>query len=185
MEQHRLFSTVNEIEPDEPYYELSPVHGGDLYDYFPSVRERRKKSSSIVMMLVSTIVLIGNLGWFVLVASITGVSQRATELSHVLNLATSLAVLTNLLLYMIVRRQTACPIYMMIAATVLITTDLLMNVLQDFGYVRLPMFRDGCEQGYKCLSAFGWFYSVVFKCFGYICLVGSMVWVTNERMMMN
>lgn len=163
--------------------------------------DRPSVLASIATLFLTLPALAGSCCWPLLLAGIIGISATAASrnISHTFSLALTLATLTNLVQFMwhkasaqggvLSHWQRYGPTYVLSIATPLVLADQVRHCLQDSGVWPQPgssMFidSDDCQDvsGFKgmwCLTAVGWWFSIVFTYSGFSLLIVSVVWSTK------
>jgi hypothetical protein len=111
--------------------------------------------------------------------------------SHEVCFAINLAILTNLV-QSVIWRCSARPVpdhfgkygpaYLMAVAADLLMTDLVRHLFRDAGMPSFDMYHEGCDvPSFACLSVAGWVFTVGCTYCGLICMMASVLWVTDAH----
>ena len=153
-----------------------------------------RAESSRQTSLVSLFVYFAGCWPSVLAAAIGGgVSGGARVLSHTISFYVTLTVMLAMLSYFAYCTRTRAqlhtthlkiygPLYLLFVASLLILADPLRHVLQDGGVWVGPSsnaFREGCGEGWGCLTTTGIFFCVVFTYLGFAAMFTASAWNGN------
>lgn len=120
-------------------------------------------------------------------------SGGARVLSHTISFYVTLAVMVAMLTFFAYCTRTRAqlhtthlkiygPLYLLFVASLLILADPLRHVLQDGGVWVGPSsnaFREGCGEGWSCLTTTGIFFCVVFTYVGFFAMFTASAWNGN------
>jgi len=128
--------------------------------------------------------------------SILGVTVNATALStaqefaHAITWGVTLALLTNITQFVYHKSKKRPlphlhrwgPFYCCLLSIPFVMADLSRHVLMDYHYISLPMYNSNpnCTSStMRCLSAYGWLFTVLFTYSGYTLLITGVLWAAD------
>jgi len=154
--------------------------------------ERRSIFIAVFSVLLSIPALIGAWCWPLVVASILSISVSGTSIhfAHAFTSMITFTIMTNMAQYVGLKCQSRVgthlqrwgPFYLAALAVPLVMTDLVWHLIADNALIKDPpkSYNPECTgPAIACLTAFGWFISIITTWSGYICLFISVFWVID------
>jgi hypothetical protein len=173
----------------------SVAHDASLKKAAAPPAARKSLALTFLTFLASAPALLGMCCWPSLAAAVVGgvVTGAARSLSHTLSFIFTAVVLVALITYSAYctreraqlhssRVQVYGPFSLLCFAALLVIADPLRHVLQDGGVWDGPSsdaFREGCGEGWGCLTATGVLFMCVFTYAGFVLLFTANMWNAN------